>query len=210
MKVKESLNRQTFREVFSMDMNQFTQKTMAALQRAQSLAIEYQHMQVDQEHLLLALTESDQELIPQLLTKCGKDVEALRQGLQEAVGRIPRVSGSGREPGKVYIAPELEKALLEAEKQAKQMKDEYLSVEHVWMGICAKPNQNVQKLLRAMNYRPEDFLRALSEVRGATRVTSDNPEETYDALKKYGSDLVDLARKQKLDPVIGRTRKSET
>ena len=107
-----------------MDMNQFTQKTVAALQRAQSLAIEYQHMQVDQEHLLLALTESDQELIPQLLTKCGKNVEALRQGLQEAVGRIPRVSGSGREPGKVYIAPELEKALLEAEKQAKQMKDE--------------------------------------------------------------------------------------
>ena len=124
MKVKESQNRQTFREVFCMDMNQFTQKTVAALQRAQSLAIEYQHMQVDQEHLLLALTESDQELIPQLLTKCGKDVEALRQGLQEAVGRIPRVSGSGREPGKVYIAPELEKALLEAEKQAKQMKDE--------------------------------------------------------------------------------------
>ena len=187
-----------------MDMNQFTQKTIAALQRAQSLAIEYQHMQVEQEHLLLALTEEDQELIPQLLAKCGVNAQALRQGLKDLVERIPRVSGSGREPGKVYIAQDLEKALLEAEKTAKQMKDEYLSVEHVWMGICAKPNANVQKLLNSLGYRQENFLKALSEVRGATRVTSDNPEETYDALKKYGSDLVELARKQKLDPVIGR------
>ena len=187
-----------------MDMNQFTQKTIAALQRAQSLAIEYQHMQVEQEHLLLALTEEDQELIPQLLAKCGVNAQALRQGLKDRVERIPRVSGSGREPGKVYIAQDLEKALLEAEKTAKQMKDEYLSVEHVWMGICAKPNANVQKLLNSLGYRQENFLKALSEVRGATRVTSDNPEETYDALKKYGSDLVELARKQKLDPVIGR------
>ena len=132
------------------------------------------------------------------------NAQALRQGLKDLVERITRVSGSGREPGKVYIAQDLEKALLEAEKTAKQMKDEYLSVEHVWMGICAKPNANVQKLLNSLGYRQENFLKALSEVRGATRVTSDNPEETYDALKKYGSDLVELARKQKLDPVIGR------
>ena len=187
-----------------MNMNQFTQKTVAALERAQSLAIEYQHMQVEQEHLMLALTEDSNELIPQLLTKCGLSVPALVSGLKENLGRIARVSGSGREPGKVYIANDVEQALLEAEKAAGRMKDEYLSVEHVWMGLCAKASSNMKRLLKSLGYSDDAFLKALSEVRGAARVTSDNPEETYDALKKYGSDLVDLARKQKLDPVIGR------
>ena len=187
-----------------MNMNQFTQKTANALQRAQSLAIEYQHMQVEQEHLMLALTEDESELIPQLLTRCGLSVPALVSGLKENLDRIARVSGSGREPGKVYIAGDVEQALLEAEKTAGRMKDEYLSVEHVWMGLCAKASPNVRRLLKTLGYRDDAFLKALSEVRGAARVTSDSPEETYDALKKYGSDLVDLARKQKLDPVIGR------
>ena len=187
-----------------MNMNQFTQKTVAALERAQSLAIEYQHMQVEQEHLMLALTEDAGELIPQLLTKCGLSVPALVSGLKENLDRIARVSGSGREPGKVYIAGDVEQALLEAEKAAGRMKDEYLSVEHVWMGLCAKASANVKRLLKSLGYSDDAFLKALSEVRGAARVTSDSPEETYDALKKYGSDLVDLARKQKLDPVIGR------
>ena len=187
-----------------MNMNQFTQKTVAALERAQSLAIEYQHMNVEQEHLLLALTEDQNELIPQLLAKCGLSVPALVSGLKENLDRIPRVSGSGREPGKVYIASDVEQALLEAEKAAKRMKDEYLSVEHVWMGITAKASANVKRLLKSLGYSDDAFLKALSEVRGAARVTSDSPEDTYDALKKYGSDLVDLARKQKLDPVIGR------
>jgi len=187
-----------------MNMNQFTQKTVSALERAQSLAIESGHMQVEQEHLLMALTEDVNDLIPQLLEKCGFSVTALRRGLEDQLSRTPRVTGSGREPGKVYIAPELEKALVEAEKTATNMKDEYLSVEHVWMGICAKPSASVSRLLKSLGYKPDAFLKALSEVRGAARVTSDNPEETYDALKKYGSDLVELARKQKLDPVIGR------
>ncbi len=187
-----------------MNMNQFTQKTVAALQEAQALTVEYQHMQVEEEHVLYALTKEEGELIPQLLAKCGISTDALRAGLEEALAKIPRVSGSGREPGKVYISPELEKALLEAEKTAANMKDEYLSVEHVWMGICNKPTASVAALLKRIGYRAEDFLKALSEVRGATRVTSDSPEDTYDALKKYGSDLVELARKQKLDPVIGR------
>jgi len=187
-----------------MDMNQFTQKTVSALQRAQSLAIEYQHMQVEQEHLLLALTEDESELIPQLLVKCGISVPAFVAGLKDNLDRTPRVSGSGREPGKVYIAGDVEQALVEAEKIAKRMKDEYLSVEHVWMGIVAKASANVKRLLKSMGYSEDTFLKALSEVRGAARVTSDSPEDTYDALKKYGSDLVDLARKQKLDPVIGR------
>ena len=187
-----------------MNMNQFTQKTVSALERAQSLAIEYQHMQVEQEHLMLALTEDEQELIPQLLTRCGLSVQALTAGLRDNLDRTARVSGSGREPGKVYIAGDVEQALVAAEKTAKRMQDEYLSVEHVWMGLCEKPSANVKRLLKSLGYSEDAFLKALSEVRGAARVTSDNPEETYDALKKYGSDLVDLARKQKLDPVIGR------
>jgi len=187
-----------------MNMNQFTQKTIGAIQRAQSLAIEYQHMQVEQEHLMLALTEDENELIPQLLTRCGVSVPALVSSLKDNLDRTPRVSGSGREPGKVYIAGDVEQAMVEAEKTAGRMKDEYLSVEHVWMGLCAKASSGVKRLLKSLGYSEDAFLKALSEVRGAARVTSDSPEETYDALKKYGSDLVDLARKQKLDPVIGR------
>ena len=187
-----------------MNMNQLTQKTIEALQRAQSMAVEYQHMQVDQEHLLLALLEDDNSLIPQLLKKCGMHVEGLRKAVADGLNRIPRVSGPGREADKVYISPDVDKALQEAEARAKQMKDEYLSVEHVWMGLCAKPNTRMKDILRTFNYQEAEFLKALSQVRGATRVTTDSPEETYDALKKYGSDLVDLARQQKLDPMIGR------
>ena len=187
-----------------MNMNQLTQKTIEALQRAQAIAVEYQHMQVDQEHLMYALLEDGSALIPQLLQKCGKNVEGLRAALQDALGRIPRVSGPGREADKVYISPDMEKALVEAEARARQMKDEYLSVEHVWMGICQKPNARVKDILRTFGWDEAAFLKALSEVRGATRVTTDSPEETYDALKKYGSDLVELARQHKLDPVIGR------
>ena len=187
-----------------MNMNQFTQKTAEAVRQAQALAIEYGHMQVDQEHLMLALMEDDASLIPQLLGKSGVSVESLRSALEDSLSRIPRVSGPGREADKVYISSELEKALNEAENRAKQMKDEYLSVEHVWMGLCGKPNARVAAILKRLGYDESRFLKALSDVRGATRVTSDNPEETYDALKKYGTDLVDMARQQKLDPVIGR------
>ncbi len=187
-----------------MNMNQFTQKTIEAIQRAQQIAVEYGHQQVDQEHVMLALTEDAASLIPQLLGKCGLSADSLRAALTEALGRIARISGPGREADKVYISPDLEKALIEAEARAKQMKDEYLSVEHVWMGLCSKPNARVKDVLKRIGYDEKAFLKALSEVRGATRVTTDNPEETYDALKKYGSDLVELARHNKLDPVIGR------
>ncbi len=187
-----------------MNMNQFTQKTIEAIQRAQQIAVEYGHQQVDQEHVMLALTEDGAALIPQLLGKCGVSADSLRAALTEALGRIARISGPGREADKVYISPDLEKALIEAEACAKRMKDEYLSVEHLWMGLCGKPNARVKDILKRLGYDEKTFLKALSEVRGATRVTSDNPEETYDALKKYGSDLVELARQNKLDPVIGR------
>jgi len=187
-----------------MNMNQFTQKTITAIQRAQQIAVEYGHQQVDQEHVMLALTEDGASLIPQLLGKCGLSADSLRAAVTEALGRIARVSGPGREADKVYISADLEKALLEAEARAKQMKDEFLSVEHVWMGLCSKPNARVKDILKRLGYDEKAFLKTLSEVRGATRVTTDNPEETYDALKKYGSDLVELARQNKLDPVIGR------
>ena len=185
-------------------MNNYTQKSVEAIQRAQAIATQYQHMQVDQEHLATALTEDDGGLIAQLLQKCGYSVDSLRTALQDAISRIPRVSGPGREADKVYISPDLDKALVEADAKAKQMKDEYVSVEHLWMAICAKPNDHMRQILRSIGYNENNFLQVLSSVRGATRVTSDNPEGTYDALKKYGQDLVDLARQHKLDPVIGR------
>ena len=185
-------------------MNNYTQKSVEAIQRAQAIATQYQHMQVDQEHLATALTEDDGGLIAQLLQKCGYSVDSLRTALQDAISRIPRVSGPGREADKVYISPDLDKALVEADAKAKQMKDEYVSVEHLWMAICAKPNDHMRQILRNIGYNENNFLQVLSSVRGATRVTSDNPEGTYDALKKYGQDLVDLARQHKLDPVIGR------
>ena len=187
-----------------MNMNQFTQKTIEAIQRAQQIAVEYGHQSVDQEHVMLALTEDGAALIPQLLGKCGLSADSLRAAVTEALGRIARITGPGREADKVYISPDLEKALIEAEARARQMKDEYLSVEHVWMGICDKPNTRVKDILKRLGYDEKAFLKALSDVRGATRVTTDSPEDTYDALKKYGSDLVELARQNKLDPVIGR------
>ena len=187
-----------------MNMNQFTQKTRDAIQRAQAIAVEYQHMQVDQEHLAAALVEDEAGLIPQLLRQSGLDVDVLRRLLTDALGRMPRVSGPGREADKVYITQELEKALLAAEERAKQMKDEYLSVEHVWLGLASQPNGRMKDVLRQIGWREDAFLKALSAVRGATRVTSDSPEDTNDALKKYGTDLVAMARQQKLDPVIGR------
>ena len=185
-----------------MNMNQFTQKTLAALQRSQALAVEYGHPEVQPEHMMLALTEEGNDLISQLLGKCGASVEALRGSLEETLSRMPHASGAGS--SNVYLAKDTEKALLEAERTAEQMKDEYLSVEHVWLGLCARPSAGVSRALKAAGYSGDAFLKALSQVRGAARVTSDSPEETYDALKKYGSDLVEMARKQKLDPVIGR------
>ena len=187
-----------------MNMNQLTQKTRDAIQRAQSIAIEYQHQQVDQEHLALALLEDEKSLIPMLLAKAGMNAQEAARQAAEAIGRMPRVSGPGREADKIYLTPQLDQALTAAEARAKQMKDEYISLEHVWLGIADKPNRAMAALLKAIGWKEGNFLQALSQVRGATRVTTDSPEDTYDALTKYGSDLVDLARKRKLDPVIGR------
>ena len=187
-----------------MNMNQFTQKTLEALQSAQRLAVEYSNNAVEQEHLLAALAQQQDGLIPQLLTKLGTDPNAFAQAALQKVEALPRVTGSGRDPDKVYISGDLDRALNAAEQQAKQMQDEYISVEHVFLGILQCPGKAAAELFKAFGITTERFMQQLSQVRGNQRVTTDNPESTYDALKKYGQDLVEMARANKLDPVIGR------
>ena len=187
-----------------MNMNQLTQKTIEALQNAQRLAVEYSNQAVEQEHLLAALAQQEQGLIPQLLATLGADPNAFAQAALQKVEALPRVTGTGRDPEKVYISGDLDRALNAAEQQAKQMKDEYISVEHVFLGMLQRPGKAAGELFKAFGITAEAFMKQLSAVRGNQRVTTDNPESTYDALKKYGQDLVEMARANKLDPVIGR------
>ena len=187
-----------------MNTNQFTQKTMEALQAAQRIAVEYANNAVEQEHLLAALAQQQDGLIPQLLTTMGTDPNAFAQAALQKVEALPRVTGSGRDPNQIYIGTDLDRALNAAEAQAKQMKDEYISVEHVFLGILQRPGKGAAELFKAFSITTEKFMQTLSSVRGNQRVTSDNPEDTYNALKKYGQDLVEMAKANKLDPVIGR------
>ena len=187
-----------------MNTNQYTQKTLEALQAAQQLAVEYQHNQLEPEHLLHALASQEQGLIPQLLQKLNVDPGSFSAAVAEKLSALPRVSGSGRDPDKVYISQAADKVLSAAAREAKTMKDDYISVEHVFLGLLDEQTQNTTELFRAFSITKDKFLQQLTAVRGNQRVTNDNPEETYNALQKYGQDLVDLARKQKLDPVIGR------
>ena len=187
-----------------MNTNQFTQKTMEALHAAQRIAVEYANNAVEQEHLLAALAQQQDGLIPQLLTTMGADPNAFAQAAMQKVEELPRVTGSGREPDKIYIGTDLDRALNAAEAQAKQMKDEYVSVEHVFLGILQRPGKAAAELFKMFGITTEKFMQQLSAVRGNQRVTSDNPESTYNALKKYGQDLVEMAKANKLDPVIGR------
>ena len=186
-----------------MNLNKLTQRSLEALQSAQSLAIQHNHQQVDQEHLLLALLQQDNSLLMQLLRRMGRD-EGVISSLEQALQKIPGVTGTGREADKVYITPQLDKALVAAEKQAEHMKDDYISVEHLFLGLMEAPNEALKGLFKAHDIRKDEFLKALNQVRGGARVTTDTPEDTYDALGKYAQDLVALAEQQKLDPVIGR------
>ena len=185
-----------------MNLNQFTQKSVEAIQAAQQLAGERQNQQIRQEHLLLCLLEQKEGLIPQLMQKIGIDPAALRQKLTAAVERLPQVSGSGA--GQMYLSRELEQALNEAEKIAGEMHDEYTSVEHLMLGLLEKADDTLTALFREAGLTKEKFMTALRQVRGNRSVTTDTPEDTYDVLKKYGRDLTAAARSQKLDPVIGR------
>ena len=184
-----------------MDTNRFTQKSLEALQAAQQLAQSYGNAQVEQVHLLDALLSQENGLIGQLMGKLGLNVQQVRTACESAVNRLPKISGSNQQP---YVTASLSQALTEAENQMKQMRDEYISVEHLFLGLLEKADGTVRPLLASLDITKPKFLEALQAVRGSARVTSEDPESTYDALKKYGQDLVELARQNKLDPVIGR------
>ena len=187
-----------------MDMQKLTQRSREALQAAQSLAIEHQNQQLDCEHLLAALARQQDGLIGQLLKKMGVDPEAVAQAAENKVSQLPRVTGTGRDPDKIYISAALDAVLNQAEKEAASMKDEFVSVEHLFLGLLEKSGSACSEVLRSFKLTKPEFLKALSGVRGNQQVTSDNPEATYDVLNKYGTELVEKARAQKMDPVIGR------
>ena len=186
-----------------MNIQKFTQKSIEAIQNAQNIAIENQNAQVEQEHILLALLEQDNSLIKELLKKMGIS-ENFEQQVKNKIANKPKMTGGARPNDGIYVAQDVDLALTNAETIAKKMKDEYVSVEHIMLSLIDNANRELKEMFRTFNITKNEFLKALSSVRGNTRVTTDNPEETYDALKKYGQDLVALARAQKLDPVIGR------
>ncbi|MBS5604802.1 MULTISPECIES: ATP-dependent chaperone ClpB [Enterocloster] len=183
-----------------MNINKFTQKSMEAVQNCEKLAYEYGNQQIDQEHLLYALLTLEDSLILKLVTKMGIQGDMLKNEVKQALEKLPKVSGGGQ----LYISNDLNKVLINAEDEAKSMGDEYVSVEHLFLALIRHPSRSVKNLLKMYNITRETFLQALSTVRGNQRVVSDNPEATYDTLTKYGYDLVERAREQKLDPVIGR------
>ncbi len=187
-----------------MNMQNLTKKSIEIVQNAQSVAVEYQNMNIEQQHILYAMMKQDGGLIPQLLTKMGVDISGFENAVEASLSNIPRVTGSGRKPDTVYVTQDVDRALQKAEETAKRMSDEYISVEHLFLGLLEAPNKETAKLFKNFAIDKDGFLKALSEVRGGQRVTTDSPEETYDALKKYGQELVGLARANKLDPVIGR------
>ena len=186
-----------------MNAQKFTQKSLEAIQDANALYNEYGNAEMGQEHLLLALLHQDGGLIAQLMTKMGIDPNNLERQTRQAVEKLPRVSG-GRDASRMYVTSDLQKTLNEAEHAAEQMKDDFVSVEHLFLALIDTASGSVRDLFRTFGIQKNNFLQALSSVRGNQRVTTDSPEDTYDALKKYGTDLVEQARQKKMDPVIGR------
>ncbi len=185
-------------------MQKLTKKTIEAIQAAQDTAIEYQNTNVDQPHLLYALMTQENGLIPQLMIKLGKDATVIAGSLERVMANIPKVTGSGRDMNTVYISQSLDRLLNASEAIAKNMGDEFVSVEHVMLSYFDNADKDIKQIFKDFAIDKDSFLKALQEVRGNQRVTTDTPEDTYDVLKKYGQDLVELARQNKLDPVIGR------
>ena len=183
-----------------MNISKFTQKSQEAIAAAEKLAVQNGNQQIDEEHLLVALLNISDSLIASLIAKMGIQKEAFINEAEGLIQKLPKVSGGGQE----YVSADLNRALNGAEDEAKAMGDDYVSVEHLFLSMLAHPNRAIKELFRAYGISREKFLQALSTVRGNQRVTSDNPEATYDTLNKYGYDLVERARDQKLDPVIGR------
>jgi ATP-dependent Clp protease ATP-binding subunit ClpB len=188
-----------------MDLSKFTEKSQAALMEAQNLATRHQHQASDVEHVALALLEQDGGLVPRLIEKAGVAPDLLRSKLEDELDRLPRVSGSDTTGQGVYVTQRLNKLLVKARDEARKLIDEYVSVEHLVLAMFDEPSASgLGKVFKSLNLRRDDFLRALTEVRGNQRVTSANPEGTYESLEKYGRDLTRLAQQNKLDPVIGR------
>ncbi|MGN0766171.1 MAG: ATP-dependent chaperone ClpB [Christensenellales bacterium] len=187
-----------------MDINRFTQNSIAAVNAAQNAAAEHSNQQVDEQHLLYALLKQDESLIKQLVIKMGADANGLESAALEAIEKLPSITGGGIDASRIYITSELNAALNDAEKEMARMKDDYVSVEHLMLGLINKPNDALKTLFKRFHIEKNEFLKALETIRGGARVTTDSPEGTYDALGKYAQDLVELAGKQKLDPVIGR------
>ena len=185
-----------------MNMNQFTQKSIEALRDMQSVALENGNQQIEQVHLLHALVSKDDGLIPNLITQSGVSIENIKALTDQAIASLPKVSGM--QADKLYLSRELDAAFTDAESQAKKMKDEFVSVEHLMFALFAKGDIKIKDIFRNAGLTKDSFLTALKNIRGSRTITSDNPEETYDVLKKYGQDLVAKAKEQKLDPVIGR------
>ena len=178
-----------------MNVQKFTQKSLEAIQKAQNLAIENQNSQIEQEHLILALLEQEDSLIKELFQKMGVSTN-LEKDIRNKVANDPKMVGGARQADAIYVSQDVETVLTNSEKIADKMKDEYVSVEHIMLAILDNPSNEIREILKRYNINKNDFLKALSSVRGNTRVTSDNPESTYDALKKYGQDLVQMAREQ--------------
>ncbi len=187
-----------------MNADKFTQKSIEAIREAQSIATENGNNNVGEEHLLAALLSQNGGLAGEIIKNIGASPETLLSKTEEEISRLPKVSGSGYNPGNVYISGDLNKALSEAEKQASKMQDDYVSVEHILLGIIKYPPDSLKRLFREQNITEARVLDALKGIRGNQKVKTDNPEDTYDVLKKYGTDLVERAREHKLDPVIGR------
>jgi len=187
------------RQVIYMNISKFTQKSLKAVQDCEKLAYEYGHQQIDEEHFLYCLLNDKEGLLPKLFQKMDINTEVFLAQLQGLLDKRPKVSG-----GEVYISNDLNKVLIYAENEASAMGDQYVSVEHLFLSILKYPNKEIARLLKDFNINKDRFLTALASVRGNQQVRSDNPEATYDTLEKYGVDLVERARNQKLDPVIGR------
>ena len=182
-----------------MNINKFTQNSLQAVQSCEKLAYDYGNQEIVQEHLLYALITQDDSLILKLLEKMGFQASYVVNRVEEMLDKRPKVQG-----GKVYVGQDLNNVLIHAEDEAGQMGDEYVSVEHLFLALLKYASRDMKTFYQEMGISREGFLQALSSVRGNQRVTSDNPEATYDTLNKYGQDLVERARDQKLDPVIGR------
>ena len=187
-----------------MNLQKFTQKSMEALQDARSLMASKGNSQIMEEHLMLALINKEEGIAAELVRRAGASIDLLRSELENAVNGLPGMKGGAVEADKIYIDRTLESALAEAETIADRMKDEYVSVEHLLLGMIEKPSENMKKIFKKCGLDKHTLEKAIKDIRGNQRVTTDNPEETYDVLKKYGQDLTEMARAQKLDPVIGR------